>query len=98
MSLQVHNYDVVTHKVGKTSAMVNMYSRQIIFPGIGEEGQHKLSHSYAVIIGCGALGTIIATSLALTANGIKAGLYYMHERVWDRSDFGRKKVKEDYTI
>ncbi len=37
-------------------------------------------------------------ALALTANGIKAGLYYMHERVWDRSDFGRKKAKEDYTI
>lgn len=39
-----------------------------------------------------------AIALALTANGIKAGLYYMHERVWDRSDFGREKVKEDYTI
>ena len=49
--------------------MVNRYSRQIIFPGIGEEGQHKLSHSYAVIIGCGALGTIIATSLVRAGVG-----------------------------
>ena len=40
----------------------------------------------------------ISIALALTANGIKAGLYYMHERVWDRSDFGRRKVREDYTI
>ena len=36
--------------------------------------------------------------LALTANGIKAMLYYIHERIWNRIDFGRKKVKEDYMI
>lgn len=37
-------------------------------------------------------------ALALTANGTKALLYYLHERAWNRIDFGRKKVKEDYTI
>ncbi len=37
-------------------------------------------------------------ALALAANGIKALLYYLHERVWDRTDFGRKKIKEDYMI
>lgn len=37
-------------------------------------------------------------TLALTANGIKAVLYYLHERVWDRTDFGRKKIKENYMI
>lgn len=37
-------------------------------------------------------------ALALMANGIKAVLYYIHERVWNRIDFGRKKVREDYTI
>ncbi len=37
-------------------------------------------------------------ALALAANGIKAGLYYAHERGWNRIDFGRKKVKEDYMI
>jgi len=37
-------------------------------------------------------------ALALAANGIKALLYYLHERVWDRIGFGRKKVKEDYMI
>ena len=37
-------------------------------------------------------------ALALMANGIKAVLYYIHERVWNRTDFGRKKVREDYTI
>jgi len=49
--------------------MADRYSRQITFPGIGEEGQRKLSNSYAVIIGCGALGTIIATSLVRAGVG-----------------------------
>ena len=37
-------------------------------------------------------------ALAIMANGIKAVFYYIHERVWNRTDFGRKKVREDYTI
>ena len=41
--------------------MIDRYSRQILFPGIGEAGQRKLGNSCAVIIGCGALGSIIAT-------------------------------------
>ncbi len=49
--------------------MIDRYSRQIIFPGIGEEGQRRLSSSYAVIIGCGALGTIMATSLVRAGVG-----------------------------
>lgn len=49
--------------------MVDRYSRQILFPGIGEEGQRKLSNSYVVIVGCGALGTIIATSLVRAGVG-----------------------------
>jgi len=49
--------------------MIDRYSRQIIFPGIGEEGQRRLSSSYAIIIGCGALGTIIATSLVRAGVG-----------------------------
>ena len=36
--------------------------------------------------------------LAITANGIKALLYYLHERGWNRTDFGRGRVKEDYKI
>ncbi len=37
--------------------------------------------------------------LALTANGIKALLYYLHERGWNKIEFGRQqKPPEDYTI
>lgn len=47
----------------------NRYSRQTMFPAIGEEGQVKLNNSRVVIIGCGALGTNIATLLARAGIG-----------------------------
>jgi len=49
--------------------MIDRYSRQTLFGGIGEEGQRRLGNSYIVIIGCGALGTIIATSLVRAGVG-----------------------------
>ena len=49
--------------------MIDRYSRQTLFPGIGEEGQKKLGNSCVVIIGCGALGTVIATSLVRAGVG-----------------------------
>src|SRR6266516_857907 len=45
------------------------YSRQILFPGIGEQGQQLLSQSCAVIIGCGALGSAHAEALARAGVG-----------------------------
>ncbi len=47
----------------------NRYSRQTIFPGIGEEGQIKLNSGCAVILGCGALGSNIATLLVRAGVG-----------------------------
>ena len=49
--------------------MTNRYSRQILFSGIGESGQKKIEKSFAVIIGCGALGTITATALVIAGVG-----------------------------
>ncbi|KFI34490.1 thiamine biosynthesis protein ThiF, partial [Peptococcaceae bacterium SCADC1_2_3] len=45
------------------------YARQTLFPGIGEEGQKKLGNSTVVIIGCGALGTTVATVLVRAGVG-----------------------------
>lgn len=45
------------------------YSRQTIFPKIGETGQARLLQSRAVIIGCGALGCNIANLLARAGVG-----------------------------
>jgi molybdopterin/thiamine biosynthesis adenylyltransferase len=40
------------------------YSRQILFREIGEQGQERLLASHAVIVGCGALGSLQAMALA----------------------------------
>jgi molybdopterin-synthase adenylyltransferase len=45
------------------------YSRQILFPGLGAEGQRKLAASRAVIVGCGALGSFSANALARAGVG-----------------------------
>ncbi|MDT4955605.1 MAG: molybdopterin-synthase adenylyltransferase [Acidobacteriota bacterium] len=49
--------------------MLERYSRQILFDGIGEAGQRRLLDARAVIIGCGALGTAQAESLARAGVG-----------------------------
>ncbi len=45
------------------------YSRQILFSGIGEIGQEKLLASSAVLVGCGALGTVAANLLVRSGLG-----------------------------
>src|ERR1022692_2447754 len=45
------------------------YSRQILFPGIGERGQEALLNAHAVIAGCGALGSFHAAALARAGVG-----------------------------
>jgi molybdopterin/thiamine biosynthesis adenylyltransferase len=45
------------------------YIRQIIFPGVGEEGQRRLLASTAVVIGCGATGSMLCNHLARAGVG-----------------------------
>ncbi len=45
------------------------YSRQILFPGIGEHGQEQLMRANAAIVGCGALGSFHAAALARAGVG-----------------------------
>lgn len=52
------------------------YSRQILFKPIGEEGQLKLMTKKAVIVGMGALGTVISNHLVRSGVG--------HVRLIDR--------------
>src|SRR5947208_16482852 len=52
------------------------YSRQILFAGIGPEGQQRLLASRAAIVGCGAIGAAAATLLD------RAGVGYL--RIIDR--------------
>src|ERR687890_879969 len=45
------------------------YSRQILFDGIGEEGQRRLRGSRALVVGCGALGSAQVEMLARAGVG-----------------------------
>jgi molybdopterin-synthase adenylyltransferase len=45
------------------------YSRQILFAEIGEEGQERLGGSAAAVVGCGALGTAVASLLVRAGVG-----------------------------
>ena len=49
--------------------MNERYSRQILFTGIGPEGQRRLRQSRVLIVGCGALGSAQAESLARAGVG-----------------------------
>ena len=41
---------------------------------------------------------ILSAGIGLTDTAIKIFGYYSHERLWGKTNFGRKKVKEDYMI
>lgn len=45
------------------------YHRQMLLPGFGEDGQKKLLNATALVVGCGALGTVIANMLARAGVG-----------------------------
>jgi adenylyltransferase/sulfurtransferase len=45
------------------------YSRQILFAGLGEEGQRRLGASSAVLVGCGAIGAAAAGLLVRAGVG-----------------------------
>ncbi len=53
------------------------YSRQMRFPGIGQDGQARLLAGRVTLVGCGALGTVIANHLA------RAGVGFL--RIVDRN-------------
>src|SRR5690349_11376754 len=45
------------------------YSRQVLFPGIGEAGQRCLLAARVAIVGCGATGSALASLLARAGVG-----------------------------
>lgn len=48
---------------------MDRYSRQTVFPRVGDEGQRRLLDSTVVIVGCGALGSGVAELLARAGVG-----------------------------
>lgn len=49
--------------------MLDRYSRQTLFRPIGKEGQEQLRAASVTIIGCGALGTVLANNLCRAGVG-----------------------------
>ena len=50
-------------------ALHEKYSRQILFAGIGEQGQQRLLAASALVVGCGAIGAATANLLARAGVG-----------------------------
>jgi adenylyltransferase/sulfurtransferase len=48
---------------------LNRYDRQVRFAPLGEEGQRRLSEGRALVCGCGALGSVVAETLARAGVG-----------------------------
>ena len=55
---------------------MDRYSRQILFGPLGEQGQRRLADSRVTLIGCGALGSVVADTL------VRAGIGFL--RIVDR--------------
>lgn len=51
------------------SPALERYARQLRYPRLGEEGQRRLLASRALVCGCGALGSVIANTLARAGVG-----------------------------
>ena len=52
-----------------SDALHEKYSRQVLFSGIGEQGQARILASRAVVVGCGAIGAATANLLARAGVG-----------------------------
>jgi len=48
---------------------IDRYHRQSLLPQIGREGQERLGRSHVLLVGCGALGGVIAEQLARSGVG-----------------------------
>jgi molybdopterin/thiamine biosynthesis adenylyltransferase len=68
------------------------YSRQILFGPIGEEGQERLRHSSVTMIGCGALGSALASLLVRAGVG---GLRIVDRDFVEASNLQRQTLFEE---
>ena len=53
----------------KMSDSLERYQKQVLFDGIGEQGQRRLGASRVLVCGCGALGSVLAETLTRAGVG-----------------------------
>ncbi|MBI1335359.1 MAG: thiazole biosynthesis adenylyltransferase ThiF [Phycisphaera sp.] len=59
----------IRHHTSDIAPTLDRYHRQMLLPGMGEEAQRRLLNATALVVGCGALGTVIANMLARAGVG-----------------------------
>jgi adenylyltransferase/sulfurtransferase len=69
MTLHGEGDTIIPETVAHPPASRERYSRQILFPGIGEAGQEKLGAAHIALVGCGATGAAAASLLARAGIG-----------------------------
>ncbi len=69
MTSLAHEDDSNESRADEGALRRERYSRQILFRGIGEEGQRNLQAARIAIIGCGATGSALASLLARAGAG-----------------------------
>jgi adenylyltransferase/sulfurtransferase len=82
-------------KVDLSDEQLLRYSRHILLPEIGIEGQHRLLASHALVIGAGGLGSPV--SLYLAASGVGRITLCDHDTV-DLTNLQRQIVHDTTTI
>jgi adenylyltransferase/sulfurtransferase len=60
---------VTLSKTPAAQPLLDRYSRQVLFPGIGEAGQQRLNQAHVALVGCGATGAAAASLLARAGVG-----------------------------
>ena len=85
----------------RENAWLTRYSRQILFPPLGEVGQRILQQSSILLVGCGGLGTAIANHLVRAGVGhlriVDADVIQIHnlhrQSLYDESDVVKAQPK-----
>jgi molybdopterin/thiamine biosynthesis adenylyltransferase len=62
--------NLVRKDPSEENSLNNRYSRQVLFRGIGEEGQRKLALAKVALVGCGATGSALAGLLGRAGIGL----------------------------
>jgi adenylyltransferase/sulfurtransferase len=87
--------------LGLTSSETQRYSRHLVLPEVGPEGQRKLKRSSVLVVGLGGLGVPAAVYLASAGVG-RVGIAdsdlvemsnLQRQFIFSREDLGRRKVE-----
>ncbi|MCL4143975.1 UNVERIFIED_CONTAM: hypothetical protein GTU68_050546 [Idotea baltica] len=85
-----------------TKEELQRYSRQVLIPGFGVEGQEKLKESSVLVIGCGGLGSPVLLYLAaagigrigMVENDVVDVTNLQRQVLFSSKSVGKKKISE----